>query len=120
VSASRRTALRTVLWGSPVVLATIAAPAHAASPPDPLQITATQGGSGGSNKLLLTFSTGIGTLTINQVSRNGTSITVSPTGGISAAGGTSTSTGQSYAAGATYVVSYSYQSTAFTQNVVAS
>ncbi len=103
-----------------MVLATVTAPAFAASPPLPLRITATDGGSGGSNKLLLTFTTGVGTLTLSQVTRSGNAITMTPTSGISAAGGTSLGPGQSYVAGASYVVSYIYQATPFTQSVVAS
>ena len=114
----RHATRRTVLWGTPVVLATVAAPAFAASPPLPLRITATDGGTGGSSKLMLTFTTGVGTLTLTQVTRNGTAITMTPTSGISAAGGTSLGTGQSFVPGASYVVSYVYQSTPFTQNVV--
>ncbi len=103
-----------------MVLATVTAPAFAASPPLPLKITATNGGTGGSNKLLLTFTTGVGPLTLTQVTRNGNAITMNPTSGISASGGTTEGTGQSYVAGASYLVSYVYQATPFTQDVVAS
>ena len=115
----RRTTRRSVLWVTPVVLATVTAPAFAASPPLPLKVTATNEGTGGSNKLLLTFTTGVGPLTLTQVTRNGTVIAMNPTSGISAAGGTSEGTGQSYVAGASYLVSYVYQGTPFTQSVVA-
>ena len=115
----RRATRRTVLWGTPVVLATVTAPAFAASPPLPLKVTATDGGTGGSNKLMLTFTTGVGSLTLSQVTRSGTAITMSPTSGISAAGGTSLGPGQSYVPGASYLVSYVYQATPFTQSVVA-
>ena len=58
-------------------------------------------------------------LAINTVTRNGTTITMSPMSGIAANGGTSEGAGQTYVAGATYQVSYTYQMTAFSVNVVA-
>jgi hypothetical protein len=112
----RRTVLRTAAWATPAVLVAAAAPAFAASPVVfPLTVTAKSAGSGGnSSKVLLTFSDGVGTLSITQAQLNGSTISVSPTGGISASGGTAQGGGQTYV----YLITYVYQSVTYTQPVV--
>ena len=107
------------MWAAPVILAAGAAPAFAASLPPPLTVRASNGSSGNSAKLTLTFSGGVGTLSINTVTRNGSTIAMSPMAGIAANGGTSEGGGQTYVAGAAYQVSYTYLLTAFSVNVVA-
>lgn len=121
--ATRRTVLRASAWAVPVVLTIAAAPAFAVSS-GPLTLDARKIGSGSSNKLSVTFAggTGPGQVTLTQVLRGTTTVTMDPPLTVPAsgpAGHVDSSTGNSYVAGASYTISYVYSSINYVQTITA-
>jgi hypothetical protein len=114
--------MRTTAWALPVVLVTVAAPAFAVSV-GPLTVTATeQTGPPGKTKLRITFTggTGPGQVTLTQVQKGVTTITMDAPLTVAASGPgghVDSSVKNSYVAGASYTVSYVYNSINYVQTV---
>jgi hypothetical protein len=114
--------MRTTAWALPAVLVTVAAPAFAVSV-GPLSIDASeQPGAAGKKKLRVSFTHGTGPaqVTLTEVQKGVTTITMDPPLTVAASGPgghVDSSVGNSFVGGASYTISYVYNSINYVQTI---